>query len=100
MKLDVLLPFLGGDQVVHPAHGVGIIKTFSKQLFFGDQTQSYYLFTFLKTTVWIPIPALCETVRYLTAHSQQKPLGIIESELLNKTVLRQHSGDNSKEGLN
>lgn len=125
-----------GDQVVHPVLGVGIIKTFSKQLFFGDKARLYYQVTVQTATVWVPtnkqgtsvlrkiatkaslnecrsllqrhpvplhqdhrirglqlvhllkdksLPALCKTVRDLTAHSRQKPLGITENELLKKT---------------
>ena len=131
------MEFQIGDQVVHPIHGVGIIKTFSKQIFFSEQAQSYYQVDIETAMVWVPIseegtsvlrkvapkaslnecrkllrqhpvpldqdrrirglqvarllkdrmlPALCETVRDLTAHSKKKPLGITENELLKKTV--------------
>ena len=131
------MQFQIGDKVVHPVHGVGTIKTFSKQEFFGDQTKEYYQVIAGTATVWVPIndqgftvlrkiapkeslnecrrllrrhpvaldrdrkirglelahllkdrklPDLCETVRDLQAHSQQKPLGSTESELLRKTL--------------
>lgn len=130
------MQFQIGDGVVHPIHGVGIIKTFSKQLIFGDQAHEYYQMSAGKVMVWVPIndqgitvlrkvapkesldecrrvlsrqpvpldrdrkirelelahllkdkllPALCATVRDLTAHSRQTPLGRIEGDLLKRT---------------
>jgi CarD family transcriptional regulator len=129
------MQFHVGDKVVHPVHGVGTIKTFSKELFSGARTQDYYQVTAGKATLWVPVneqgstvmrkiapkeslnecrrllrhqpvpldrdrkirgveiarlmkdkllPALCETVRDLQAHSQQTPLGRTESDLLKK----------------
>lgn len=130
------MQFQIGDRVVHPVHGVGTIKTFSKQLFLGEQAREYYQVMVGATTVWVPLneqgstvlrkiaakgsldecrrllkrhpipldrdrkirelelarllkgkllPALCETVRDLMAHSQQVPLGRTEGDLLKKT---------------
>jgi RNA polymerase-interacting CarD/CdnL/TRCF family regulator len=135
-SLEVLLQFQIGDMVVHPVYGVGTIKTFSKQLFAGEQSHEYYQVIAGKSTLWVPIndqgstvlrkiaakgslnecrkllkrnpvplnrdrkireleiarllkdrllPALCETVRDLQAHSRQTPLGRIEGDLLKKT---------------
>jgi CarD family transcriptional regulator len=44
-----------GDRVVHPVHGVGTVKTFSKQVFFGDKTQDYYQVIAGTATVWVPV---------------------------------------------
>ena len=130
------MQFQIGDRVVHPVHGVGIIKTFSKQLIFGEKSHEYYQVIAGKATLWVPIndqgstvlrkiapkgslnecrkllrrnpvplnrdrkirelelahllkdkllPALCETVRDLQAHSRQTPLGRIEGDLFKKT---------------
>lgn len=130
------MQFQIGDRVVHPVHGVGTIKTFSKQLFLGEKAHEYYQVIAGKATVWVPVndqgftvlrkvapkesldecrgllrqrpipldrdckireleiarllkdkllPALCETVRDLTARSRQTPLGRVEGELLKKT---------------
>lgn len=130
------MQFQIGDQVVHPVHGIGTIKTFSKQLFLSNKPLEYYQVIAGTSTLWVPIndqgstvlrkiaskesldecrkvlrrkpipldrdrkireleiahllkdrllPALCETVRDLRAHSQQKPLGSIENELLKRT---------------
>jgi len=51
------MQFQVGDRVVHPVHGVGIIKTFSKQLLSGEQAHEYYQVTTGTTTVWVPINA-------------------------------------------
>ncbi len=133
---EALIEFQIGDQVVHPVHGVGIVKTFSKQRFAGAKAQRYYEVTNPRVTVWVPIneqgltvlrgvasknnlkscrrllksppvplgrnpqvrkheiahrlerrllPSLCRLVRDLRAESRQKPLGITENELLEKT---------------
>lgn len=130
------MQFQIGDQVVHPIHGVGTVKTVSEQVFFGEKVQLYYQVAVQTATVWVPsdkqgssilrkvapkeslnecrkllkqhpgsldhdrrvrvvevtrllkdkmLPALCETVRDLTAFSRQKPLGVTENELLKKT---------------
>lgn len=129
------MQFHVGDKVVHPVHGVGTIKTFSQQSFFGE-TRAYYEVVAGTATLWVPsnergfsvlrkvapkgslvecrrllkqhpvpldrdrkireleiarllkgklLPALCETVRDLTAHSRQTPLGRIEGDLLKRT---------------
>jgi CarD family transcriptional regulator len=130
------MQFQIGDRVVHPVHGVGTIKTFSKQVFAGKQAHEYYQVSAGTSTLWIPIddqgstvlrriaskaslvacrkllrghpvrldrdrktrelelarlmkgrllPALCETVRDLQAAGREKPLGMIEGELLRRT---------------
>ena len=130
------MQFQIGDSVVHPVHGVGTIKSFSKRLILGEIAHEYYQVITDKSIVWVPtndqgftilrkvapkaslnecrgvlrhrpvpldrdrkireveltnllkdklLPALCETVRDLRAHSRQTSLGIIESTLLKKT---------------
>jgi CarD family transcriptional regulator len=49
------MQFQVGDRVVHPVHGVGIIKTFSKQLMSGEKAYEYYQVVTGTTTVWVPI---------------------------------------------
>ena len=49
------MQFHVGDKVVHPVHGVGIIKTFSKEMFSGARTQDYYQVTAGKATLWVPV---------------------------------------------
>lgn len=49
------MQFQIGDRVVHPVHGVGTIKTFSKQLFIGEKVQEYYQVIAGTATVWVPI---------------------------------------------
>jgi CarD family transcriptional regulator len=51
------MQFQVGDRVVHPVHGVGIIKTFSKQLLSGEKAHEYYQVTTGTATVWVPINA-------------------------------------------
>ncbi len=49
------MQFQVGDKVVHPVHGVGIIKTFSKQLLSGEKVREYYQVIAGTATVWVPI---------------------------------------------
>lgn len=47
---------------MHPVHGVGTVKTLSKQNFNGDKAQSYYEVTNPRITVWVPIDEQGATV--------------------------------------
>ena len=129
------MQFQIGDQVVHPVHGVGTVKTISTQHFGTGQKRQYYEVAAESVTVWVPIddkgttvlrgiapkhslhecrrllssdpvpldkspkirqleiaerlsggllPALCETVRDLTALSAQRPLPASEDRLLKR----------------
>lgn len=49
------MKFAIGDQVVHPVHGVGTIKTFSEQRFVGTQSRQYYEVVTAGSTVWVPV---------------------------------------------
>jgi CarD family transcriptional regulator len=46
------MQFRVGDRVVHPIHGVGIVKTFSK-----EEAHDYYQVATGTATVWVPINA-------------------------------------------
>lgn len=48
------MQFQIGDSVVHPVYGVGIIKTFSKQLILGEKAHEYYQVIAGKAIVWVP----------------------------------------------
>jgi CarD family transcriptional regulator len=47
--------FQVGDKVVHPIHGVGTVKEFSKQLLTGEQAHEYYQVITMNATLWVPI---------------------------------------------
>jgi CarD family transcriptional regulator len=51
------MQFRVGDRVVHPIHGVGVVKTFSKQQGSGVDEHDYYQVTTGSATVWVPINA-------------------------------------------
>ncbi|MBI5032700.1 MAG: hypothetical protein HZB51_19425 [Chloroflexi bacterium] len=43
-----------GESVVHPVHGVGTIKSFSKRLILGETAQEYYQVITGKSIIWVP----------------------------------------------
>jgi len=49
------MQFQVGDKVVHPVHGVGTIKTFTKRLFIGGKARQYYEVITGGATIWVPI---------------------------------------------
>ena len=56
------MQFHVGDKVVHPVHGVGTIKTFTKQLFVGEKARQYYEVITGGATIWVPINGQGSTV--------------------------------------
>lgn len=49
------MEFQIGDQVVHPIHGVGTVKTVSTQSFTVGQLRQYYEVVAGGLTVWVPV---------------------------------------------
>lgn len=49
------MQFQIGDQVVHPLHGVGTVKTVSTQRFGAGATHEYYEVATSDSTVWVPM---------------------------------------------
>jgi RNA polymerase-interacting CarD/CdnL/TRCF family regulator len=44
-----------GTQVVHQTYGVGIVKSYSKQVIVGNKEREYYEVVIGNATVWVPI---------------------------------------------
>ncbi len=44
-----------GDRVVHPVHGVGTVKSITRQQFVGDEALPYYEVVTGGPTVWVPV---------------------------------------------
>ncbi len=49
------MEFQVGDQVVHPFHGVGTVKSITEQQFVGAKAYPYYEVVNGGLTVWIPV---------------------------------------------
>ena len=49
------MQFQVGDRVVHPVHGVGVIKGFTKEQFGSGKSRQYYEVTTDGATVWVPV---------------------------------------------
>ncbi len=49
------MQFQVGDQVVHPVHGVGKVKSIKRQQFAGNKAAPYYEVVTGVTTVWVPV---------------------------------------------
>ncbi len=49
------MQFQVGDRVVHPIHGVGTVKSITRQRFVGDKALPYYEVVTGAATVWVPV---------------------------------------------
>jgi CarD family transcriptional regulator len=49
------MQFQVGDRVVHPVHGVGTVKSITRQRFAGDKALPYYEVVTGGPTVWVPV---------------------------------------------
>ena len=49
------MPFIVGDVVVHPDHGVGHIVKIEEKRFSGKEASLYYEITAQKSTVWVSV---------------------------------------------
>lgn len=49
------MEFQVGDRVVHPVHGVGIVKSIKRQQFAGNKAAPYYEVVTGAATVWVPV---------------------------------------------
>lgn len=56
------MEFKIGDRVVHPVHGVGIVKTLTEQQFGRAPLRRYYEVTTQGPTLWVPIDVQGQTV--------------------------------------
>jgi len=64
------MKFNVGDNVVHPAYGVGRIAEIEEKQFIKKEKRLYYKFIWPERTVWIPVedPAITR-LRFVTAKS-------------------------------
>lgn len=46
----------GGDHVVHPRFGVGIVVNVEVRQFSGEDRRAFYRVDFSDTTLWVPVP--------------------------------------------
>lgn len=59
-----------GDNVVHPAYGVGRIAEIEKKQFIKKEKRLYYKFIWPERTVWIPVEdPVITRLRFVTAKS-------------------------------
>ncbi len=49
------MQFQVGDRVVHRVHGVGTVKSITRQQFVGDEALPYYEVVTGAATVWVPV---------------------------------------------
>lgn len=49
------MEFQIGDRVVHPVHGVGTVKSITRQQFAGNKVVPYYEVVTDAATVWVPV---------------------------------------------
>jgi RNA polymerase-interacting CarD/CdnL/TRCF family regulator len=60
-----------GDNVVHPAYGVGHLVKIEKKQFSEEKTRLYYKVTLLRRTIWVPIEAQATIgLRLVTAKNE------------------------------
>jgi RNA polymerase-interacting CarD/CdnL/TRCF family regulator len=65
------MPFNVGDNVVHPAYGVGHLIKIEKRQFFEEKTRLYYKVTLPRSTIWVPIEAQTTIgLRLVTAENE------------------------------
>lgn len=65
------MPFKIGDQVVHPAFGIGHIDAVEEKEYSGEAAQPYYKVTQPRHTMWVRVEAREATgLRLVTARSE------------------------------
>ncbi len=61
------MKFKIGDQVVHPAHGVGKITNLADKQFEQGRTRAYYEISMADSTLWVPVDEPGLGLRRLTS---------------------------------
>ncbi len=63
------MQFQIGDQVVHPVHGLGIVKHIKRQTISGGKAQRYYEVLTATLTLWVPADAEHLRLRPISSRS-------------------------------
>lgn len=72
------MEFKTGDDVVHPAHGVGSILRHEERLAAGGEACQYYVLAIGQTTVWVPVrPDGSTNLRAVTSRQELEQYRVV-----------------------